>query len=81
MNRILGHFVACVQASWFGPDQFALLAIETKFFGTYRVIIEGLFQAMSEQMLNRVGQQTEADAQFSDLLSCFIELDPETGFM
>jgi hypothetical protein len=81
MNGILGHLVACIQASWFGPDQFALLAVETKLFGPYRIIIEGLFQAMREQMLNGVRQQAEADAEFFDLLSRFKYPDPEAGFM
>ena len=81
MNRVLGHLVACVQTSWFGPDQFALLAVETKFFGAYRIIIERFLQAMSEQILNGVRQQTEADAQLFDLSSCFKDLDSETGFM
>ena len=75
MNRELGPIIARGTAARLAPDALAVFGVEDQFAGRDAGRGETIQQTEFGQLADRVGQHVDADAQLTDSVSRFIDID------
>ena len=82
MNRELGPVIARGAAARLGPDALAVFGVEDQLAGGNADRGEAVQQTKFGQLANRMRQDVDADAQLTDGVSGFINIDlAEAGVM